>query len=70
MLRQRNKCCDIMETRRQNYVVIMNFYVATLVEKFLKKYVATFLVMSLHCSKHMAVEIFRDILQLCRGIES
>ena len=37
MLQQRNECCDSMKIRRQNYVAIMDFYVATLLEKFLKK---------------------------------
>ena len=37
MLQQRNECCDIMKIRGQNYVTIMDFYVATLPEKFLKK---------------------------------
>ena len=41
MLQQRNECCDIMEIRRQNFVAIMDFYVVTLLEKFLKKNVAT-----------------------------
>ena len=43
MLQQRNECCDIMEIRRQNFVATMDFYVATLLEKFLKKNVTTFL---------------------------
>ena len=37
MLQQKNECCDIMKIRRQNYVATMDFYVATLLEKFLKK---------------------------------
>ena len=37
MLQQRNEYCDIMKNRRQNYVVTMDFYVATFPEKSLKK---------------------------------
>ena len=35
-------CHNIMKIRRQNYVAIMIFYVATFLEKFLKKNVAIF----------------------------
>ena len=37
MLQQKNECCDIMKIRRLNYVMTMDFYIATLPEKFLKK---------------------------------
>ena len=41
MLQQRNECRDIIEIRRHNFVVTMDFYVMTLLEKFLKMNVAT-----------------------------
>ena len=37
MLQQRSKCCDIMVIRRLNFVMTMNFYVATLIEEYLKE---------------------------------
>ena len=43
MLQQRNLCHDIMKIKRQNYVATMDFYVATLSKKFLKKNVVTIL---------------------------
>ena len=43
MLQQINLCRDIMMIKRKNYVATMDFYVATLSNKFLKKNVATFL---------------------------
>ena len=43
MLQQRNLCHDIMKIRRHNYVMTMDFYVATLSKKFLEKNVTTFL---------------------------
>ena len=37
-----SECRNIMKIKRHNYVATMNFYVATLPKKFLKKNVATF----------------------------
>ena len=41
MLQQRKFCRNRMKIIRQTYVVTMDFYVATLSKKFLKKNVAT-----------------------------
>ena len=37
MLQQRSKCCDIIVIRRLNFVTTMDFYVVTLIEKYLKE---------------------------------
>ena len=68
MLRQRNECCNIMVIRRQNFVATMDFCVATLIEKFLKKDVAI-----LFCSIATMIKQSRVLSQqsnLCHDIKS
>ena len=60
MLRQRSECCDIMVIRRQNFVTTMDFYVSTLIEKFLKKNVAILFCYVATKMKQMAVEFYHN----------
>ena len=60
MLQQRSECCDIMVIRRQNIVTTMDFYVMTLIEKFLKKYVAILFFSVVTKIKQMVVEFYHD----------
>ena len=60
MLPQRNECCDIMLIRRQKFVEIMDFYVATLIEKFLKKNVEILFCSVVTKIKQMEVEFCHD----------
>ena len=56
MLQQRNECCDIMVIRKQNFVAPMDFCVAKLIEKFLKKNVAILFFFVATMIKQMTVE--------------
>ena len=58
ILRQRNECCDTMVIRRQNFFAIMDFCVATLIKKFLKKDVAILFCSIATMIKQMEVEFF------------
>ena len=56
MLRQRSECCYIMVIIRHNFVATMDFYVTTLIEKFLKKNVAILFCSIVTMIKQMTVE--------------
>ena len=55
-----------MEIRRHNFIAIMENYVATLIEKLLKKNVAILFCSVVTMFKQMTVEFFRE----CRNIKS
>ena len=70
MLQQRKLCRNIMKIRRQTYVTTMDFYIATLSKKFLKKNVMTFpcsvvTLIKVNGSKVMS----RHKKKLCRDIK-
>ena len=60
MLRQRSESFDIMVIRRQNFVPIMDFYVAIVIERFLKKNLAIFFCSVVTQIKQMAVDFFHN----------
>ena len=69
MLQQRNLCHDITKIRRLNYVAIMDFYVTTLPEKFLKKNVVTFFCFVATLIYAYGNIVFSRHSNLCRGIK-
>ena len=63
-------CHDIMKIKRHNYVVTMDFYVATLPKKFLKKNVATFLYSVATLIKENGSTVLSRYSNLCRDIKN
>ena len=70
MLQQRNLCRNIMKIRRHNYVTTMDFYVATLSKKFLKKNVTTFLYFVVALLKANDSKVLSKHPKLCRNIKN
>ena len=64
------ECCDIMKIRTQNYVATMNFYVATLAEKFLKKNVMKFFCSVATLIKANDSTVLSKHSNLCSDIEN
>ena len=60
MLQQRSECYDIMVIRRHNFVATMDFYVATLIEKYLKEECHDIILHVATKIKQMVVEFFHD----------
>ena len=56
MLQQRSECYDIMVIRRHNFVTKLDFCIATLIEKFMKKNVVILFCFVATKIKQMAVE--------------
>ena len=70
MLQQRNESCDIMVIRRQNFVTIMDFYVATLIEKYLKEECCDIILLYHDKDQVNDNRVLSQQSNLCRDIKS